>query len=61
MLKKIDKYCQTLKYLKKSQLLYLAKNRLERGQKADTKKEAPACKPQPLWMPDLDGDRKSVV
>ena len=55
MLKKIDKYCQTLKYLKKSQLLYLAKNRLERGQKADTKKEAPACKPQPLWMPDLDG------
>lgn len=54
MLKRIDKYCQTLKYLKKSQLLYLVKNRLERGQKADTKKKAPACKILPLWMPELD-------
>lgn len=54
MLKKIDKYCQTLKYLKKSQLLYLVKNRLERGRRADTKKKAPDCNPLPLWMPELD-------
>jgi len=54
VLKKIDKYYQTLRYLKKSQIKYLVKNRLERGRAAVTEAAAPACAELPLWMPDLD-------
>lgn len=54
MLKRIDKYYQTLKYLKKSQLWYLVKNRLERDKKAIVDVKAPACESLELWMPGLD-------
>lgn len=54
MLNKIDRYYHTLKYLKKSQLKYLVKNRLERGKKAVADGKAPACGYLPLWMPKLD-------
>lgn len=56
MLNKIDKYYHTLKYLKKSQLKYLVKNRLERGKKAVTDGKAPVCGDLPLWMRKLDGN-----
>ena len=54
MLEKIKKYYHTLKYLKKSQLAYLVKNRLERGKKAVTEAQAPDCRVLPLWLPDMD-------
>lgn len=53
-MKKIDKYYRTLKYLKKSQLIYLVKNRLERGKKAVTEVPSPACSSLSLWIPALD-------
>lgn len=56
MLKKIDKYYQTLKYLKKSQMVYLVKNRLERNKKAVTAAQAPECSALPLWISALDED-----
>lgn len=56
MLKKIDKYYQTLKYLKKSQLIYLVKNRLERNKKAASSVQAPECAAGSLWIPALDAD-----
>ena len=37
----IKKYCETLKYLKKSQIRYLIKNRLTRGKAAVTEAKAP--------------------
>lgn len=58
VLKKIVKYYQTLKYLKKSQLGYLVKNRLERGKRAVTSASAPDSRPLSLWMPGLDADRE---
>lgn len=54
MLKRIDRYYQTLKYLKKSQLKYLVKNRLERGKKAVTTAQVPKSRRLPLWIPGLD-------
>lgn len=54
MLKKIDKYYQTLKYLKKSQIKYLVKNRLERGKRALTKAQAPVSVGLALWMQELE-------
>lgn len=54
MLRKIDRYYQTLKYLKKSQVIYLIKNRLERGKKAVTDAKAPKYRRLSLWMPGLD-------
>lgn len=54
MWKKIENYYWTLRYLKKSQLFYLMKNRLERGQKAVTEAQAPKTGTLPLWMPGLD-------
>lgn len=54
MLKKIENYYWTLKYLKKSQLYYLLKNRLERGRKAIVKVEAPKTSLLPLWIKELD-------
>lgn len=54
MLKKAEKYYQTLKYLKKSQIKYLVKNRLERGKKAVTDAQAPAFGTLTLWMSRLD-------
>ncbi len=56
MWKKIENYYWTLKYLKKSQLLYLLKNRLERGKKAVTEVQAPKTCPLVLWMRGLDED-----
>lgn len=53
-MKKIDKYYQTLKYLKTSQMIYLVKNRLERGRKAVTEAHAPVSTSLSLWMPALD-------
>lgn len=54
MWKKIENYYWTLKYLKKSQLFYLMKNRLERGKKAVTEAQAPQTRPLSLWMQGLD-------
>lgn len=54
MLDKIDRYYHTLKYLKKSQLKYLVKNRLEREKKAVVDGKAPDCGYLPLWTPKLD-------
>lgn len=54
MLKKIDKYYQTLKYLKKSQMIYLLKNRLGKGKKAVPNVQAPDCAEFSLWIPALD-------
>lgn len=56
MWKKIENYYWTLKYLKKSQLFYLLKNRLERGKKAVTEVQAPKTCPLALWMRSLDED-----
>ncbi|MBS6396208.1 MAG: heparinase II/III family protein [Clostridiales bacterium] len=54
MWKKAEKYYQTLKYLKKSQMKYLVKNRLERRKKAVTDVLSPAHGRLSLWMPRLD-------
>ena len=54
MWKKIENYYWTLKDLKKSQLFYLMKNRLERGKKAVTEAQAPQTRPLSLWMQGLD-------
>lgn len=56
MWNKIENYYWTLKYLKKSQLFYLLKNRLERGKKAKTAAVRPDGEPAPLglWMDGLD-------
>lgn len=54
MWKKIENYYWTLKYLKKSQLFYLMKNRLERGKKAVTEVKAPKTCPLSLWIRGLD-------
>lgn len=54
MLGKIDKYYQTLKYLKKSQIKYLVKNRMGGRRFAVTAAKAPDCASLSLWMPDLD-------
>ena len=56
MWKKIENYYWTLKYLKKSQLFYLLKNRLERGKKAVTEVQASKTCPLALWMRGLDED-----
>lgn len=56
MWQKAEQYFYTIKYLKKSQLKYLLKNRLERGQKAVTEGQAPAWVPLRLWIPALDED-----
>lgn len=56
MWKKIENYYWTLKYLKKEQVGYLMKNRLEHGKKAVTSLPAPAAAPLPLWMEELDED-----
>ena len=50
----IKKYCETLKYLKKSQIRYLIKNRLTRGKAAVTEAKAPVKGELALWMPRLD-------
>lgn len=50
----IKKYCETLKYLKKSQIRYLIKNRLTRGKAAVTEAKAPVRGELALWMPRLD-------
>lgn len=54
MWKKIENYYWTLKYLKKSQLFYLMKNRLELGKRAVTEVQAPQTRPLPLWIQGLD-------
>lgn len=54
MWKKIENYYWTLKYLKKSQLFYLMKNRLERGKKAVTEVKATKTCPLSLWIRGLD-------
>lgn len=56
MWQKAEQYFYTIKYLKKSQLKYLLKNRLERGRKAVTKGQAPAWTLLRLWIPALDED-----
>ncbi len=56
MWKKIDHYYWTLKYLKKSQLGYLVKNRLERRNRAVASLPAPVTASLPLWMEELDED-----
>lgn len=53
-MEKVKKYYYTLKYLKKSQLVYLVKNRLRRGKKAVTEVQAPDCKVLSLWSPAMD-------
>lgn len=54
MWKKIDRYYQTLKYLKKSQIRYLVRSRLTGRKKAATSAQAPAYGDLPLWIPRLD-------
>lgn len=54
MWKKIDRYYQTLKYLKKSQIKYQLKNRLAGRKCAVTDAKAPVCGELALWMPRLD-------
>ncbi len=54
MWKKIENYYWTLRYLKKSQIFYLAKNRLKRGKRAVTAAAAPETAELPLWMEELD-------
>ncbi|MDO4261041.1 MAG: alginate lyase family protein [Eubacteriales bacterium] len=51
---KIKKYCETLKYLKKSQIRYLVKNRLTGKRPAKTEGEAPVIGELSLWTPRLD-------
>ncbi len=53
---KIRKYYDTLRYLKKSQIAYLLKNRLLRGKAAVTTAHAPGRNPLPLWWEELDED-----
>ena len=47
MWKKIENYYWTIKYLKKSQLYHLVKNRLDGEKHAVTEAQAPAEKPLP--------------
>ena len=54
MRNKFDRYYQTLKYLKKSQIRYLVRNRLTGRKKAATSAQAPAYGDLPLWIPRLD-------
>lgn len=54
MWKKIDRYYQTLKYLKKSQIKSQLKNRLAGRKRAVTDAKAPVCGELALWMPRLD-------
>lgn len=54
MWKKVERYLWTLAYLKKSQIFYLIKNRLEGGKKAVTIAQAPAVRGLPLWIDQLD-------
>lgn len=54
MLQKIEKYYHTIKYLKKSQVKYLVKNRLTGRRPAVTEAEAPAHGQLALWMSRLD-------
>ncbi|MCD8248960.1 MAG: heparinase II/III family protein [Lachnospiraceae bacterium] len=53
---KLNKYYNTLKYLKKSQLLYLLRNRLRRGKAVKTSVPAPGRFRLPLWWEELDAD-----
>lgn len=54
MWKKIENYYWTLKYLKKSQLFYLLKNRMDKGKKAVSRARAGETCPLSVWMPGLD-------
>lgn len=54
MWKKIDRYYQTLKYLKKSQIKYQLKNRLSGKKRAVTDAKASVCGELALWMSRLD-------
>ena len=54
MWKKIENYYWTIKYLRKSQLFYLIKNRLERRRKAVTQARAPKTCLLSLWMRGLE-------
>lgn len=54
MWKEIEKYYQTLKYLKKSQFFYLLRNRMERNKKAVTMMRAPEVRKLHLWSRGLD-------
>lgn len=54
MWKKAEKYYQTLKYLKKSQLIYLVKNRLDGKKSAVPEMTAPAVRHLSLWIRELD-------
>ena len=54
MWKKIENYYWTIKYLKKSQLYHLVRNRLDREKHAVTEAPAPQENPLPLWMEKLD-------
>lgn len=56
MWKKAEKYYYTLKYLRKSQLFYLVKNRLTGKRPAKAKLHAPETGALPLWIPALDED-----
>ena len=61
MLKKIENYYWTLKYLKKSQLCYLLKNRLKRGKKAIVRVKAPKTSVLPLWIEELDENKEYLA
>ena len=61
MLKKIENYYWTLKYLKKSQLYYLLKNRLKRGKKAIVRVKAPKTSVLPLWIEELDENKEYLA
>ncbi len=54
MWKKLENYYWTLKYLKKSQLFYLVKHRLEHAQRARTKGDSPKTDELPLWIHRMD-------
>jgi len=54
MWKKVLRYYDTIKYLKKIQIKYLIKNRMQRRKKAITTAVAPASGKLPLWIPRLD-------
>lgn len=54
MFKKIDRYYTTLKYLKKSQIKYLIRNRLTGRKRAVTEAQAPVHGDLSLWITRLD-------
>ncbi len=56
MWKKIERYYRTLKYLKRSQWVYLVKNRLDGRHRAATLAAAPAHRDLKIWMEGLDED-----